>query len=106
MLKGDILKTFQKIAKEEGYDLSLEKVEELIKVFDDTIIDIAGRLEKKENGKYDTANLGCVVITNKERDARKSDTCELTGKGWSTPAKKIMSLKLKKSVEKDTSVEI
>lgn len=107
MLKGDVLKVFQKIAKEVGYDLSLEQVNELIKVFDDTIIETANKLEKKSNDKYDTANLGCVTITKKERKGRK-DSSELGGKivDWETPDKEIISLRLKKSVEKDTSVEL
>lgn len=107
MLKGDVLKIFQKIAKGVGYDLSLEQVNELIKVFDDTIVETANKLEKKSNDKYDTANLGCVTITKKERKGRK-DSSELGGKivDWETPDKEIISLKLKKSVEKDTSVEL
>ena len=76
-------------------------------MFDDTIIETAGKLEKKSEDKYETANLGCVTITKKERKGRK-DSSELGGKiiDWETPNKEIISLKLKKSVEKDTSVEL
>lgn len=107
MKKIEICKEFQMIAKESGFDLTLKDVEKILDIFDSTVVSIANKLEKKDNNKFETANLGCVTISKAERKGRKG-TSELSGKviDWETHAKEIITLKLKKSVEEDTSKEI
>lgn len=107
MKKIDICKEFQIIAKESGMDLTLKDVEQILDIFDSTVINIANKLEKKDNDKFETANLGCVTVSKVERKGRKG-TSELGGKviDWETPAKEIITLKLKKSFEKEHEIEI
>lgn len=104
MNKQEVSKLMQSIAKEQGFELTLKDVDALIKIFNDVILTIGENVEKKENGKgYNTINLGCVSITRKERKAREGKVKFKEGEDidWTTPGREVISLKLKKSFEKE-----
>lgn len=103
MNSKEIVKVFQGIAKENGYDLSQAEVKDLIKVFEDTIVLAFEQLEESES-----CNLGCVKITKKKQAARKGVSKLQDGKEtpWETPERIVLALSAKKSFEKEHIIEM
>ena len=107
MKRIEVIRIMQKISKEKGFKFTQDEMNELIDMFGETILEVARNLDKKENGKYDTANIGVVTVTKREKPARKG-VCTLNDEPteWEKPAKEVVVVKLKKSAENESSEEL
>lgn len=103
MNSKEIIKEYQRIAKENGYELSQSQVKDLIKVFEDTIVSAFEQLEESES-----CNLGIIKITKKKQAARKGVSKLQDGKetAWETPEMIKIALSAKKSFEKEHTIEV
>lgn len=102
MNKNDVLKVYQEVLKEHGFECNLLEADELVKALGDTIEKLGEQLECEES-----CNMGCLKIEKKLRKSRTQKTV-LNGveTEWTSPAKELISIKAKKSFENETSKEV
>lgn len=102
MNKVTVIKTIQGVAKEFGFDLTQDNVDDLLKIFTKTYEVLGEELEIEES-----VNVGATVLTKKKTKAR-SGVSKL-GKqeiNWSVPEKVKLVISTKKSFEKEHEVEL
>ena len=102
MNKNTVIKTIQSVAKEFGFDLTQDNVDDLLKIFTKTYETLGEELEIGES-----VNVGATVLTKKKTKAR-SGVSKLGEQEieWSVPEKVKLVIGTKKSFEKDHEVEI
>lgn len=102
MLKNDVLKVMQSIAKKKGYELTLQEVDEFLKIIEETYATVGEQLMPKES-----CNVGCIKVEKKEVKPRNGKS-ELNGKEttWSKPGLIKINLKAKDSFKKKHTTEI
>lgn len=102
MNKNTVIKTIQSVAKEFGFDLTQDNVDDLLKIFTKTYEVLGEGLEIGES-----VNVGATVLTKKKVAARKG-VSKLGGEKieWETPEKVKLKISTKNSFEKDHEVEI
>lgn len=102
MTKHEVLKLMQEVAREHGYNLSLEKLNDFLKIFDESYVRIGDELEFGE-----TAYVGVVAVEKKKVEPREG-TNILKGveTHWSKPARSKVQLKARPSFLKENEKEI
>lgn len=102
MNKTTVIKTIQSVAKEFGFDLTQDNVDDLLKIFTKTYEVLGEELEIGES-----VNVGATVLTKKKTKAR-SGVSKLGEQeiNWSVPEKVKLVISTKKSFEREHEVEI
>ena len=102
MNKTTVIKTIQGVAKEFGFDLTQDNVDDLLKIFTKTYEVLGEKLEIGES-----VNVGATVLTKKKVAAKKG-VSKLSGQEipWETSEKVKLMISTKKSFEKEHEVEI
>lgn len=102
MNKVTVIKTIQGVAKEFGFDLTQDNVDDLLKIFTKTYEVLGEELEIGES-----VNVGCVKLS-KKKVAKRQGTSKLGNQEvtWKTPEKIKLILSTKKSFEKEHEQEL
>ena len=97
MNKQTVLKIFKEKAGNHEFELTLKESNELLSIFEETIVALGEQLEVGES-----VNCGCIKIA-KKRIAPRTGVSKLGEEEvpWSTPEKIKIVLSAKKSFEKE-----
>lgn len=100
--KNDVVKTIQEVAEKYDFKFLQKEVDTLIKIFNDTYVELGEKLEVGEN-----VLVGVVKVSKKETK-EQSGVSKLHGTEteWTVPAKEKIVLGAKTSFIKENEKEI